>query len=70
VISAASWERLAKQCDVRPQFMANLVRETAEALQERIVPERESFEARHGAYPALQRIQKVVTTQCRRMMRR
>ncbi|MES9990662.1 MAG: type II toxin-antitoxin system HipA family toxin [Candidatus Thiodiazotropha sp.] len=69
VITAACWQALAKQCDVRPQFMHNLVRKTAEALQERIAPERESFEACHGAYPALQRIQKVVTTQCRRMLK-
>lgn len=41
-----------------------------DALQERIGPEREEFEARHGAYPALQRIEKVVTTQCRRIAKR
>jgi serine/threonine-protein kinase HipA len=70
VITPACWERLAKQCDIRPQFMRNLVHKTAEALQERIGPEQKSFEARHGAYPALQRIQKVVTTQCRRKVRR
>jgi serine/threonine-protein kinase HipA len=61
---------LAKQCDVRPQFLGNLVHETADALQERIGPEREEFEARYGAYPALQRIEKVVTTQCRRIVKR
>ncbi|KGE03689.1 type II toxin-antitoxin system HipA family toxin [Pseudohaliea rubra] len=70
VITPADWESLARQCDVRPQFLGNLVRETADALQERIGPAREEFEARHGAYPALQRIEKVVTTQCRRMAKR
>lgn len=70
VITPAHWESLAKQCDVRPQFLGNLVRETADALQERIGPEREEFEARYGAYPALQRIEKVVTTQCRRIVKR
>ena len=70
VITPAHWEALAKQCDVRPQFLGNLVRETADALQERIGPEREAFEARYGAYPALQRIEKVVTTQCRRSLKR
>ena len=69
VITPAHWEALAKQCDVRPQFLGNLVRETADALQERIGPEREEFEARYGAYPALQRIEKVVTTQCRRIVK-
>ena len=70
VITPAHWEALAKQCDVRPQFLGNLVRETADALQERIGPEREAFEARYGAYPALQRIEQVVTTQCRRIVKR
>jgi serine/threonine-protein kinase HipA len=34
-------------------------------LQERLEQVREAFEARYGAYPALQGIEKVVTTQCR-----
>lgn len=66
VITSAHWEALARACDVRPQFLGNLVRETAAALQERLRSVREAFEARYGAYPALQRIEKVVTTQCRR----
>ena len=70
VITSAHWEALAKACDVRPQFLGNLVRETAVALQERLGPAREAFEARYGAYPVLQRIEKVVTTQCRRSEKR
>lgn len=70
VITPASWDALAKQCDVRPQFLAKLVREIADALQERIDSAREAFEARYGAYPALQRVQKIVTQQCRRMVKR
>ncbi len=70
VITPAHWESLAKQCDVRPQFLGYLIRETADALQENIGSEREEFEARYGTYPALQRIEKVVTTQCRRIAKR
>lgn len=70
VITSAHWEALAKACDVRPQFLGNLVRETAAALLERLGPARETFEAHYGAYPALQRIEQVVTTQCRRLMKR
>ena len=69
-ITPAHWEALAKQCDVRPQFLGNLVRETAAALLERLGPARETFEAHYGAYPALQRIEQVVTTQCRRSEKR
>jgi len=66
VITLKHWQALAGQCDIRPQFLVKLVRETSEALLERIGPEWETFEARYGAYPALQRIKKVVATQCRR----
>nr|WP_145960638.1 HipA domain-containing protein [Acidiferrobacter sp. SPIII_3] len=68
VMTQANWGALAKACDVRPQFLAKLVRETADRLQERIGAEREAFEARHGAYPALQRIEKIVNQQCRRIV--
>ena len=70
VITPAHWESLAKHCDVRPQFLRNLVHETTATLQERIGPAREEFEAHYGAYPALQRVEKVVSTQCRRSVRR
>lgn len=70
VITPNHWEALAKACDVRPQFLGNLVRETAAALQESLGPVREAFEARYGVYPALQRIEKVVTTQCQRSEKR
>ncbi|MGD8616508.1 MAG: hypothetical protein PVI91_12710 [Gammaproteobacteria bacterium] len=63
----ARWETLAKRCDVRPQFLRNLVRETAAALQDRFGPTRQAFEAHYGAYPALQRIERIVTQQCRRI---
>jgi len=70
VITPNHWEALAKACDVRPQFLSNLVRETAAALQVKLRSVREAFETHYGAYPALQRIEKVVTTQCRRSEKR
>lgn len=70
VITPTHWETLAKACDVRPQFLGNLVRETAAGLQERLGPVREEFESRYGAYPALQRVERIVTTQCRRSAKR
>ncbi len=66
LITPAQWEALAKECDVRPQFVGKLVREARDALLERIGPERRVFEERYAAYPALQRIQKIVTQQCGR----
>lgn len=70
VITSAHWKALAKACDMRPQFLANLVHETAAALRESLGQVQEEFEARYGVYPALQRIEKVVTTQCRRSEKR
>ena len=70
VITAAHWEALARACDVRPRFLANLVRESADALLESIGPVREAFEIRYGDYPALQRVEQVVTTQYRRITSR
>jgi len=70
LITPARWEALARQCDVRPQFLLNLVRETSGALQKSIGPVREAFEADYGDYPSLQRIQQVVSQQCRRIEKR
>ncbi|VAX12244.1 Toxin HigB / Protein kinase domain of HipA, partial [hydrothermal vent metagenome] len=69
MITAAHWDTLAKQCDIRPRFLVNLVEDTANQLLENVVPTKESFETRFGAYPALQRIEKIVTKQCQRATR-
>jgi serine/threonine-protein kinase HipA len=69
VITQAHWERLARACDLRPQFLGKLVRAVATALQERLGPVREAFEARYGPYPALQRVERIVATQCRRTLK-
>ena len=66
VITKAHWDGLARQCDVRPRFLGNLVEETAALLIENLAPEKAAFEARSGAYPALQRIEQIVTKQCQR----
>lgn len=67
VITKSHWDALAIACDVRPRFLGNLVEETAARLQENLAPVREAFEARFGAYPALQHIEQIVTKQCRRV---
>ena len=67
VITSAHWRGFSRACDVRPQFVENLVRESAEALAESLGPARETFERRYGAYPALQRIEQVITKQHKRI---
>jgi serine/threonine-protein kinase HipA len=67
LITPANWEALARACDVRPRFLGNLLEEAAALLQEHLMPVRQAFEADYGAYPALQRIEKIVAKQCRRL---
>ena len=66
VLTKAHWDALAKQCDVRARFLGHLVDETAALLLENAIPTKETFEARFGDYPALQRIEHIVTKQCQR----
>lgn len=70
LITPAHWETLARACEVRPRFLVNLAQEAAVLLQDRLVPVREAFEADYGAYPALQRIEQIVTRQCRQIAKR
>ncbi len=67
VITAAHWEAFARQCDVRPRFLLQLVEETAAALLANLTEVGEAFAARFGPYPALQRVEQVVRRQCQRL---
>ncbi len=69
-ITQAHWDALARQCDIKPRFLTNLVAETAALLMENIVPTKEAFEAKFGDYPALQRIEQIVTKQSQRIVSR
>lgn len=59
-------DTLAEECDIRPQLVHNLIVETQTAIQEKIGSVREAFEENNGPYPALQRIEKVISKQCQR----
>jgi len=69
LIARPHWETLARQCDVRPRFLWNLVEEMATRLLESVASLRATFEERSGAYPALQRIEHRVIKQCQRITR-
>ena len=66
VVTRKHWETLASQCDLRPQFLLNQVNDLATRLLDNLVVVKTAFESQYGAYPALQRIEQVVTKQCRR----
>jgi serine/threonine-protein kinase HipA len=46
--------------------MRNLIQETLTAIREKIGSVREAFEENNGTYPALQRIERVISKQCQR----
>ena len=68
VVTRKHWEILASQCDLRPQFLLKQVNEVATRLLNNLALTKTNFESQYGAYPALQRIEQVVTKQCRRVM--
>lgn len=69
IIAKRHWEDMARQCDVRPRYLLDLVNELASLLPENLASTRAFFENKFGEYPALQRIEQVVNKQCRRAIR-
>ena len=63
------WQAFADACDVGRRFMLDLVRRTLETTVEAVAPARAEFERRHGPTPALQRVERVIATQSKRLGR-
>lgn len=68
VVSRKHWDTLAQQCGLRPRFLQGLILEIAASLLEKLHSVKEKFETAYGEYAALQRIEQVVTKQCRRTL--
>ena len=69
VIAQKHWDALGEECGVRLRFLQDQVRVVAVRLLETLRPSIESFQNLYGEYPALQRVEQVVTKQCRRAIR-
>ena len=65
-IRPAHWQKQAAALDVEPGYLQTLVSETADRVRQEINPALEAFRQRHGDYPALQRVLRVVERQLRR----
>ncbi len=63
------WDRFAADCNLQTRFVRGQVESMAAELKEKVQPCREQFEVRYGKYAALQRIDHVVRTQCKRAIR-
>lgn len=69
LVTLDHWEALARECGVRPNFLRGRVIDLADALRVHVGGVRASFEANYGSYPALQRVEQVVNTQCGRVLK-
>ena len=67
LVGEAHWRTLAEACGLKPAYVLSLIAKTAKALQQRLPEVRAAFEGRYGAYPALQRVERVIRRQQRRM---
>ncbi len=67
-VTATHWADLAHACGLRPRFLQDRVYTLANALLRQLQPVRETFEKNYGAYLALQRVEQLVTKQCRRAL--
>ena len=68
-VSRKHWDTLARQCGVRPRYLLDQVADVAAGLLEQLQPSKDLFHGLYGEYAALQRIEQVVTKQCRRALR-
>lgn len=68
IISREHWQAEAQACGIRPKFLLNLVKSMAEQLPEKLAMATEEFTSLYGGYPALQRIEQVVSRQCSRTL--
>ena len=66
VIVRRHWEDMARQCDIRPRYLLDLVNDVAARLLENLASTRAFFEDQFGECRALQRIEGVVSKQCKR----
>ena len=64
-IHLKNWYQLALDCDVRRQYLIKLIQEMMVGIQENLSNVQQEFESSFDHYPALQRIEKVITKQCR-----
>jgi len=68
MIKKQHWETEAKYCGIRPKFLLGLVQDLAQKLLSGLEQARAEFDKLYGAYPALQRVEYVVTKQCTRVL--
>lgn len=69
LISKLQLEKLAKECGIRSRYLFTLVEELSTNLQDLVKPQNEWFLEYLNSYPQLQRVQKVIAKQCKRLLK-
>ena len=59
-----NWEKLAKDCDLQPQYLFKIIKEMAGSLPKVLIKTHEEFAKTFGLFPALQRVDLVIKKQC------
>ncbi len=66
-VAAKHWDEMAERCGFEPGYVRGHARDMAARLPDELEPARRRFRERCGELAALQRIERVVTRQCRRV---
>lgn len=66
MIRLRHWGAEANACGIRPKFLQDLVKDLAHKIRENLNQVRVDFEKLYGSHPALQRVEAVITKQCKR----
>ena len=69
-VASSHWRALGHACGIQSRYLERVAETVAQRLSENLGPVRAEFERRYGAWPALQRIERVVERQCRRVLSR
>lgn len=68
LITLKHWQKLAEDCDIRGTYVIKLLKEVTQGLLDNFTLVQNQFEQKNGEQPALQRVKKVLTKQCERLL--
>lgn len=67
-ITVEHWEKFADECDLRQKYLLSLLKNTALSLSDNLDKVLDEFQKKIGPYPALQRVEKVIKKQCKKVL--
>ena len=68
-IKRENWEAFAQECDTNRNYLIGLVKDQAENILEMLPLALDEFNDQYGEYKALQRVEKVISKQCKNALR-